>query len=189
MPAHQDPSPQLVTRCGAEVASKHPLDPRCLWATSLGRQEVVIVAPHSFHTGGLGLPTREEIDEIAEACWDAAAVFAFGSAVLVLAASGYATDRAIACSSDDAAHVERLGACPTAERVCFSGRLVTARTWDDLVGTRDLDRLVGPRGLGSGPWLQRLRDPARLSARQEIDLMLEAWVHAAACRFWPRGAP
>lgn len=188
MAAQQDPSPQLVDRRGAEIASEHPLDARCLWATCLGREDVVIVAPHLFRTGEACLPTWEEIDEIAEACWDATAVLAFGSGVVVLAASGYATGRAVACSSDDAAHVQRLAACPTAEQVCFSGRLVTARTWDDLVGTRELDRLFGPGGFGAGPWLQRLRHPARLPSRREVELTLDAWVRAAACRFCPRGA-
>lgn len=189
MTADQDPSPQLVARRGAEVAPKHPLDARCLWATCLGRRDVVIVGPHPFCAGEPLHPTWEEIDEIAEACWDAAVVLAFGSGVLVLAASGYATGRAVACSSDEAAHVQRLAACPTAEQVCFSGRLVTARTWDDLVGTRELDRLFGSGGLGSGPWLQRLRHPARLPSRPEVDLTLDAWVRAATCRFWPRGEP
>lgn len=181
--ARNTSSPTLPSSGDGLKAVECPFDERCLWATAgLCRGVVVVIAGGSSVHRSRVL-TWAELDEIAEVCWDAAAVFAFGQGVLALAACGYALGREIACSVRDAETVRTLGALPVSASVSRAGRLLTARGWHDLAETPELQRVVAHSARRGHPWLQRLRSPFTGPSPRASEVTFGRWVAEAARRF------
>jgi hypothetical protein len=149
------PADDWLVRGGAPSLPAWRLDARCLWAVAATRRDVVLVARLRRDRP----PSRKDLDEIAAACWDASVVLAGGTGVLVLAASGYARGREVACGARLAAHVRRLGAAPVPGPSCRCGRLLTATSWRGLVECAAREPALEDVTRGRAPWLQCLRAP------------------------------